>query len=906
MTPKENNQDKFNKLREEYPIFYFSNYMCEYNEEAKGYVLGFEFKCGEHVFHPTYVFYLSKMDLGRTIDTKTFTNLIIHIGMVELISYWKAFASPVVIIDVAYFSEKQIEFWKKLYFNGLGEYFYLNSIETNIDEFMTIVVGENKYKRGVYAPNINEKRVIVPVGGGKDSVVSLELLKRNGFDVMPIVINPTKAQNHTVSRSQLTDNYIYVQRNLDKRLIKLNKEGFLNGHTPFSALLAFVTLLDSYLFNIPHIALSNENSANESTVIGQEINHQYSKSIEFERDFREYVEEFVLKDSNYFSFLRPLSELQIAQLFSIFSAHHSVFRSCNAGSKKDIWCCNCPKCLFAYIILSPFIVQERLAEHIGENLLDKSSLKKYFNELTGIAEVKPFECVGTIEEVNLALALLVERYPESKELSLVKYWLSLPMAQTYLNMNKEKFLYEISNEHFLEERFSNIFSNPYAMYKKAEMVRMLTVRKLIIFGMGREGMSTHNLLRSIFPNKKFAIQDSNAKLIENEYLKEQQEKGYIEMHLGEEAKEELTTKTVYDLVIKSPGVALHTMTNPYKDSEITSQTNIFLSLYANQCVGITGTKGKSTTSTLIYNMIKANHKDTLFAGNIGKPMFDLIDRITPNTIIVLELSAHQLQYINQSPKVSVLLNLYEEHLDHFITYEEYQKAKLNILKYQTSKENAFIYNEESKLISSWIKKIKPKSTLLPINAKNYSFEEPKYLMGEHNKFNIMVAYEVAKFLGMESEEGLKEVLEFKGLEHRLEFVCYKDGVEYYNDSISTIAQTTIAALNSLEGVQTLILGGKDRGVDYSELSNILIDYKDLKNIAFVGEAGRRIKNLIKENPEKKSQFLVSDNYKEIVNWCKKNTKKGKKVLLSPAASSYDMFTNFEERGRLFKELVNED
>ncbi|HBN05976.1 MAG TPA: UDP-N-acetylmuramoyl-L-alanine--D-glutamate ligase, partial [Bacteroidales bacterium] len=315
---------------------------------------------------------------------------------------------------------------------------------------------------------------------------------------------------------------------------------------------------------------------------------------------------------------------------------------------------------------------------------------------------------------------------------------------------------------------------------------------------------------------------------ENEYLKEQEEKGFIEMHLGEEAKEELTSKTVYDLVIKSPGISLNAMNKPYKDDEITSQTNIFLSLYASQCVGITGTKGKSTTSTLIYNMIKAKHEDTLFAGNIGRPMFDLIDRITPDTIIVLELSAHQLQYINQSPKVSVLLNLYEEHLDHFITYEEYQKAKLNILKYQNSKENAFIYNEDSKLISSWIKKIKPKSTLLPINAKNYPFDEPKYLKGEHNKFNIMVAYEVAKFLGVESEEGLKEVLEFKGLEHRLEFVCLKDGVEYYNDSISTIAQTTIAALNSLEGVQTLILGGKDRGVDYSELANILIDYKDLK------------------------------------------------------------------------------
>lgn len=904
MTPKENNQDKFNKLREEYPVFYFSNYMCEYNEKAKGYVFGFEFKCGEHAFYPTYVFYLPKIDLEKKINTETFTNLIIHIGMIELISYWKAFASPVVIIDVAYFTDKQIEFWKKLYFNGLGEYFYLNSIDTNIEEFMTIVVGEDKYKRGSFSPKVDDKKVIVPVGGGKDSIVSLELLKRNGFEVMPLAINPTKAQNDSVSRFKLIDNYLYIQRDLDKHLLKLNKEGFLNGHTPFSALLAFVSLLSSYINDIPSIALSNENSANESTVIGKDINHQYSKSLEFERDFREYVNEFVLEGSNYFSFLRPLSELQIAQLFSIFSTHHNIFRSCNAGSKKDIWCCNCPKCLFAYIILSPFIIQERLTEYIGENLLNKSSLKKYFNELIGVAEVKPFECVGTIEEVNLALALLVERYPESKKLSLVKYWLSLPLAQTYLDMDKEKYLYNISNEHFLEERFATIFSNPYSIYKKAEIVRMLTLRKLIIFGMGREGMSTHNLLRSIFPNKKFAIQDSNPKLKENEYLKEQEEAGYIEMHLGEEAKEELTTKTVYDFVIKSPGISLHSMTKPYQDSEITSQTNIFLSLYAHQCVGITGTKGKSTTSTLIYNMIKAKHKDTLFAGNIGKPMFDLIDKITPNTIIVLELSAHQLQYIEHSPKVSVLLNLYEEHLDHFLSYEEYQKAKLNILKYQSSKDNAFIYNADSKLISSWIKKIKPGSTLLPIKVKDYSFEEPKYLKGEHNKFNIIIAYEVAKFLGVESKKGLKDVLEFKGLEHRLEFVCSKDGVEYYNDSISTIAQTTIAALNSLEGVQTLILGGKDRGVDYSELENILFDYKDLKNIAFVGEAGKRMKELIRENPKKKSQFLVSNDYKEIVDWCKNNTSKGKKVLLSPAASSYDMFTNFEERGRVFKDYIS--
>ena len=217
------------------------------------------------------------------------------------------------------------------------------------------------------------------------------------------------------------DDVLVIRRTIDPVLLDLNKQGYLNGHTPFSAMLAFYTHLASVLSGIPNVALSNESSANEPTVLVRDrsganenkwdsVNHQYSKSLEFEDDFRAYSPSF-----NYFSFLRPLTELQIAMLFSRFTAYHDVFRSCNVGSKQDIWCGHCAKCLFAYIILSPFIAPERLNAIFGKSMLDDMTLRTEFLQLTGHAETKPFECVGTVSEVNAALSMAIERwYPVSR------------------------------------------------------------------------------------------------------------------------------------------------------------------------------------------------------------------------------------------------------------------------------------------------------------------------------------------------------------------------------------------------------------------------------------------------------------------------------------------------------------
>lgn len=347
--------------------------------------------------------------LMQTIQKEELDGLVFHIGMIELISYWKSVASPTIYIDVYSISNEQQNWWKKLYWKGLGEYFYQNQIETSIDNFLHFECSLNAPSIDLFNYRKIEKsdRVIVPIGGGKDSVVTLEKLRKE-HQVIPFIINPRGATLDCarIAGFKTPDDLFTIQREIDPILLELNKKGYLNGHTPFSAMLAFYTLLVSYLTNTREIALSNESSANEATIPNTDINHQYSKSLEFENDFQLYVKQNMNDCAHYFSFLRSFSELQIAEMFAQYTDYHLVFKSCNAGSKVNKWCCNCSKCLFAYLILSPFIDDQKMIQIFGEDLLNKKELLHYFKELTGIAPNKPFECVGTIAEVNEAVSML--------------------------------------------------------------------------------------------------------------------------------------------------------------------------------------------------------------------------------------------------------------------------------------------------------------------------------------------------------------------------------------------------------------------------------------------------------------------------------------------------------------------
>ena len=872
-----NNTEKFNNFRKQYPLFIYESFNYEIDE--KGLKIEFTFINSEHTFKPSLFVEKKEFFSFSHLSKEQLDLLVFHMGMIELISYWKAFCSPKVLIKPYALNSKQKEFFSKVYYNGLGELFFLNGINVSQDEFLEI---ENANENYITSQQFDlEDKYIIPIGGGKDSVVTLDLLMSANRDIKPFIINPRGATTECCSVAGFSEEEtIICKRTIDSHLLELNAQGCLNGHTPFSAMLAFTTLLISALTKRKYIALSNEDSASESTVKGSEVNHQYSKSLEFENDFRAYVAKFVSEDFYYFSFLRPLSELHIAKLFSKLS-YQSVFKSCNAESKQNIWCGKCPKCLFAFIILSPFVEKEELINIFSKNLFEDKDLEEYFLQLCGERETKPFECVGTVSEVKAALTLCLRNRREDYENDyLMKIFQRISQADECFEKLNERVFFELSNNHNLPARDLEIFSNSHLATKKAALIKLLKPHKIAILGYGREGQSTHKLIKELLPEKEVLIADDNSE--------------FANCGLQDEMLKDCT------LYIKTPGISMKKLQNIDRD-KITSQTDIFLQLYSNQTIGITGTKGKSTTSNLVYKILLDQGFDVLLAGNIGVPLLDIISNIKENTIIVAELSAHQLQFIHTSPKVSILLNLFEEHLDHFDSYEQYKESKYNIATKQT-KQGVFIFNKDSKEINALLEK-----TPLQSRQKSFSKEEAtieaNYLKGEHNQMNILSAILASQEFGAKKEEAEITAKNFQPLAHRLEYVGEKNGVVYYNDSISTIPQATIEALKALKKVQTLILGGMDRGIDYSPLVEQIGEF-EVKNIAFVGEAGRRMH---KEMKEKANSYncLLSDDYKEIIFWCASNTEKNKICLLSPAASSYDMFTNFEHRGEVFKKLISE-
>lgn len=447
------NSTKYQQLRAAFSSFVYEGFTL--NEVSEGIRLEFVFKLNEElVFRPSMVFF----DGGRfkTLSAELKQVMAFHIGMVEMISYWKAFCSPRILIKPYRLSPKQELWWKKLFRYGLGEFFYTNGIEMPGEELLQFDYPAQAKAFQKFELNPAENGIIIPVGGGKDSVVTLELLKSSGFAIMPLVMNHRDATRKVIEAAGIEPNSVFeIKRTIDPLLLELNNQGFLNGHTPFSALLAFVTSFAAALSGKKHIALSNESSANEASIPGTKINHQYSKSFEFESDFRDYLSEHLLTGINYFSFLRPLNELQIGRLFSSYAQYHEVFKSCNVGSKTDTWCCNCSKCLFTFIMLAPFLTERQLKAIFGENLFQKSGLAGTLDQLTGVAENKPFECVGTINEVNAALQYFINQKAGEKLPNLLEYYKNQDKAHQKKN-NFSDFLNDFHEPHALQNKFLNI------------------------------------------------------------------------------------------------------------------------------------------------------------------------------------------------------------------------------------------------------------------------------------------------------------------------------------------------------------------------------------------------------------------------------------------------------------------
>lgn len=451
--------NKYKAFREKYPTFIYKSYHITETQNTVSISYEFSFPSLAD-FNPSWSF--PKPENFSVSDDRTFEKLVFSLGMAEAVSYWKAVCSPEMHVECGELSPEQIQWWKKLYFNGLGEFFYVNGIEADFNDFINITATGNFSGKDVKRPELSG--CLIPIGGGKDSALTLQTLIDAGEKCLCYGINKRCSITETVTTAGLPESsLITAKRNFDRSLIEYNKKGFLNGHTPFSSVVAFSAEITAYLHGLKYIVLSNESSANESTVIGQNVNHQYSKSFEFEKDFHEYEEKYLKTGIYYFSFLRPLSEFQIAKMFSAHRKYLPVFRSCNLGSKvsPDVWCGECPKCLFVNLILSPFLTDEELTTIFGRDLLNDDSMSGYFIELIGKSEHKPFECVGSVDEVNLAVSLAIQRRETSGQ--------KLPLLFEFYRKNfynpenhdvkYKQYCRYFNNENLLPESFREILLN---------------------------------------------------------------------------------------------------------------------------------------------------------------------------------------------------------------------------------------------------------------------------------------------------------------------------------------------------------------------------------------------------------------------------------------------------------------
>ena len=426
---------EYSELVRQYPEFIYHGYdiaecggevRITYNMETVGLT----------EFHPVWVFPKDRIDPGDPV----FEEFVFSLGMVELVSYWKAACPPLVRVECGYLSEEQIAWWKKLYYHGLGEFFYINHVDTDMNRFMTIQTAGIGKKR-VLSAQKKLSGCMVPVGGGKDSIVSLHVLSRYGRteDNMCFMMNHRNSAFASALLAGYRPERIYrPKRYLDRTIVELNRQGFLNGHTPLSALIAFAASLSAYVNGKQYVVLSNESSANEASVAGSDVNHQYSKSFAFEKDFADYLEAYIPCGVRYFSLLRPLSEIQIAAIFAGLKEYHPVFRSCNAGNagtKFDTWCLECSKCLFVTMILSPFLTDDEIKDIFRVNLLNAKSerMQLYFEQLIGLHEQKPFECVGSVDEINFAMCLAIRKRQERGDAlpHLLQYYLTTPAFDRY-------------------------------------------------------------------------------------------------------------------------------------------------------------------------------------------------------------------------------------------------------------------------------------------------------------------------------------------------------------------------------------------------------------------------------------------------------------------------------------------
>lgn len=394
-------------LQKRHPRFVYQNFA--YALEENNLRITFSFLLEPDIFFTPSVLIegISENEFSQ-IAPEALDNLIFHLGLAEIPSYWKCAVSPIIEVRAGCLEPKQTAFLRKLIEKGLAEFFYRNYIapQKNIPRIVSSGVLRTAYNK----KSPQKGSILLAVGGGKDSLVAIEMLKKAKWEFRPMVLGNVLAA-YRLAEALGAKKPITIRRKIDPKLVELNTRGYLNGHVPFSAYLAFLSTLVAELLGFEYIAVANERSANEPTVKTGSviINHQYSKSFAFERDFRMYAKEYLSKHTHYLSIMRPLYEIQIAKIAAQFPRGLRAAVSCNAEQKEAQWCGACAKCMAVFILLFPFVETKTLVKMFGKNIFDDGTLWRFIPELAGFAKTKPFDCVGTVEEMQAALILSLRK-----------------------------------------------------------------------------------------------------------------------------------------------------------------------------------------------------------------------------------------------------------------------------------------------------------------------------------------------------------------------------------------------------------------------------------------------------------------------------------------------------------------
>jgi UDP-N-acetylmuramoylalanine--D-glutamate ligase len=444
-------------------------------------------------------------------------------------------------------------------------------------------------------------------------------------------------------------------------------------------------------------------------------------------------------------------------------------------------------------------------------------------------------------------------------------------------------------------------------------------KKIAVVGFGVEGLSS--ALYLVKMGAEVTIFDQNKEVSQKDIFAEAK-KMKVNFVLGEFY---LGRIKGFDLVVRSPGVKLPLLEKYVPKEKITSQIKLFFDLCPAEIIGVTGTKGKGTTSSLIYEMLKKQGFDAYLGGNIGMAPFDFLDKLNVHSKVVLELSSFQLLDLQKSPHIAVMLMITSEHLDYHNSIEEYIDAKRNLVRYQSEKDYAVLNKDYPATNESDIQTagkifqvsreleaadegcfVRDEKVVLRIGNQEIEIVDTKYILlpGKHNWENVCAAT-IAAYLAGVSKGNIAAVLKtFKGLEHRLELVATVNGARYYDDSFSTTPETAIAAIQAFKEPEILILGGSSKNSDFSELGQVISKTENIKTIIGIGIEWERIKEQIAKSNTPVPVIEGAKDMQTIVAAVSKLAVPGDVVLLTPACASFDMFKNYKDRGQQFKEEVN--